>query len=252
MNRNRIKQLLEDLREGKIEVDVAMHGLKNLPYEDLGFSKLDTHRNIRKGFPEVIFCEGKTIDQIITIIAHLMQEEYTIMATRASKKIFDAIRKVRDDAVYHELARMIVIGKRADLKTDRIVLVVTAGTSDIPVAEEAAITCEVMGSPVERLFDVGIAGFQRLLDKRERLYSANVIVVVAGMDGALASAVGGMVGNPVVAVPTSIGYGASFNGLAALLSMLNCCAPGVAVMNIDNGFGGGYYAGLINLMEAKT
>ena len=251
MNKNRIKQLLEDLRDGKIEVDVAMHALKNLPYEDLGFAKIDTHRNIRKGFSEVIFCEGKTIEQIVAIVERFSQNEHTIMATRASKEVFEAISKIRDDAVYHEAARIIVIGKMPNPRTEKIVAVVSAGTSDIPVAEEAAVTSEVMGSPVERLYDIGVAGLHRLLDNREKLFSANVIVVVAGMEGALASVVGGMVDKPVVAVPTSVGYGASFDGLAALLSMLNCCAPGVAVMNIDNGFGAGYYAGLINLMGVK-
>jgi len=251
MNKDKLRKLLGELRDGKIDIDAAMHALKNLPYDDLGFAKIDTHRNIRKGFPEVIFCQGKAIEQIVGIVERFLQNEHTVMATRASKEVYEAISKIHDDAVYHEEARIILIGKDVEKKTDKTVAVVSAGTSDIPVAEEAAVTAEVMGNPVERLYDIGVAGVHRLLDNREKLFSANVIVVVAGMEGALASVVGGMVDKPVVAVPTSVGYGASFEGLAALLSMLNCCAPGVAVMNIDNGFGAGYYAGLINLMGVK-
>lgn len=252
MNKDKIKQLLQDLHDGKIDVDQAMHLLKGFPYEDLGFAKIDTHRGIRRGFPEVIFCQGKTIEQIIAIINRLSESEHLVMATRASKDIFEAVDKVRDDASYHEAARVVLIGRMPEKKTDRSVAVISAGTSDIPVAEEAAVTAEVMGNPVERLYDIGVAGVHRLLDNKEKLFSANVIVVVAGMEGALASVVGGLVDKPVVAVPTSIGYGASFGGIAPLLSMLNSCAPGVAVMNIDNGFGGGYFAGLINLMGEKS
>jgi len=248
MNKDKIKKLLQDVHDGKVDVDRAMHELKAFPYEDLGFAKIDTHRHIRRGFPEVIFCQGKTTEQIVHIINHFAESEQTIMATRAGREVFEAIKKVRTDAAYHETARIILIGKLPENKTDKSVAVVSAGTSDMPVAEEAAVTAEVMGNPVERLYDIGVAGVHRLLDNREKLFSANVIVVVAGMEGALASVVGGMVDKPVVAVPTSVGYGASFKGIAALLSMLNSCAPGVAVMNIDNGFGGGYYAGLINLM----
>lgn len=251
MNKDKIKQLLQDVHDGKIDVERAMHLLKGFPYEDLGFAKIDTHRGVRKGFPEVIFCQGKTIEQIIAIINRFSESEHLIMATRASSDIYEAVRKVHNDAAYFEAARVILVGQMPQKKTDRSIAVISAGTSDIPVAEEAAVTAEVMGNPVDRLYDIGVAGVHRLLDNKERLFRANVIVVVAGMEGALASVVGGLVDKPVVAVPTSIGYGASFNGIAPLLSMLNSCAPGVAVMNIDNGFGGGYFAGLINLMGEK-
>jgi len=252
MNKDSIKKLLQDVHDGRIDIDQAMHVLKGFPYEDLGFAKIDTHRNIRKGFPEVIFCQGKTTEQIVQIISHLAKSEQTVMATRAGQDVYKAVKKVCDDAAYHAEAKIVLIGSVPAAKTDKMVTVVSAGTSDIPVAEEAAVTAEVMGNPVERLYDVGVAGVHRLMDNKEKLFHANVIVVVAGMEGALASVVGGMVDKPVVAVPTSVGYGASFNGIAALLSMLNSCAPGVAVMNIDNGFGGGYYAGLINLMGVKS
>jgi len=251
MDRDKLRQLLEKIKNGKIEIDRALEDLRSLPYDDLGFAKLDTHRDLRRGFPEVIFCEGKSTQQVIAIIRQFSKHGKTIMATRASRELFTDVKKAIPKARYHGTARIIMIGPNPEAKTDKTVAVVSAGTSDIPVAEEAAVTAEVMGNPVERLFDIGVAGMHRLLDNKEKLFSANVIVVVAGMEGALASVVGGMVDKPVIAVPTSIGYGASFKGISALLSMLNSCAPGVAVMNIDNGFGGGYFAGLVNLMGVK-
>jgi NCAIR mutase (PurE)-related protein len=246
MDSERIRELLEQVRRGELGVEDAFSQLKDLPYEDLGFARLDTHRAMRKGFPEVIFCPGKTIEQIGEIFERMARNEGRVMAARASVEAADAIRKKFPQAVYHESARIVTLGKPAGTTGKGTILVISAGTADIPVADEAAVTAETLGSKVERLFDVGVAGIHRLLDRRETLFAANVLVVVAGMDGALPSVVGGLVSRPVVAVPTSVGYGASFGGLAALLTMLNSCAPGVTVVNIDNGFGGGYTAHMIN------
>ena len=248
MDRERIKELLENVKGGKIEVADALRILKSLPYEDLGFAKLDTHRDLRKGFPEVILCRGKTLEQITKTVEGLSSGSNFIMATKANNEVYEAIRNVRTDAIYYETAGIVLIGRKKGETTRKTIIVVSAGTADLPIAEEAAVTAEAMGNTVERLYDVGVAGVHRLLDNREKLFHANVIVVVAGMEGALASIVGGLVDKPVVAVPTSVGYGASFDGLAALLTMLNCCAPGVVVVNIDNGFGAGYFASVINQM----
>ena len=252
MDREKIKELLENVKAGKIDIAEALRSLKSLPYEDLDFAKIDTHRDLRTGFPEVILSEGKTAEQVTGIIGKLLSEDKFVMATKVKKEVYEAIRNVRTDAIYHEIARIVTIGQRNRGKTENTVLVMSAGTSDLPIAEEAAVTAEVMGNTVERLYDVGVAGVHRLLDNREKLFHANVIVVVAGMEGALASIVGGLVDKPVVAVPTSVGYGASFGGLAALLTMLNCCAPGVVVVNIDNGFGAGYFASVINQMGEEA
>ena len=246
MDREKIAELLEKVKTGEIEVTEALRTLKSLPYEDLGFAKIDTHRDLRKGFPEVVLCTGKTLEQITKIVDRLSAGSELIMATKASQEVYEAIRNIRPDAVYHEKAQIVLIGQKKERTTRKTIMVVSAGTSDLPIAEEAAITAEAMGNPVERLYDVGVAGVHRFLDNKEKLFQANVIVVVAGMEGALASVVGGLVDKPVVAVPTSVGYGASFDGLAALLTMLNCCAPGVVVVNIDNGFGAGYVASVIN------
>jgi len=237
MSSDTLRQLLIDVNEGRLAVDVALDKLKSLPYEDLGFAKLDNHRALRKGFPEVVFCQGKTTAQIVEIMLRLVSSNHTILATRAERKVFAAVSAVLEDAVYAELARTIVV-RRGERQVPRgKVLVVTAGTADLPVAEEAAVTAEVMGNEVRRCYDVGVAGIHRLFDKLEMFRWAQVVIVAAGMDGALASVVGGLVEQPVIAVPTSVGYGASFQGLAALLSMLNSCAPGIGVVNIDNGFG---------------
>ena len=248
MDREKVERLLEDVKAGRIEVADALRALKSLPYEDLGFATIDTHRDLRKGFPEVILCKGKTPEQIAQIVERLSSGTQCIMATKANREAYEAIRSVRTDAIYHESAGMVLIGRRKGKAAKNRILVLSAGTADLPIAEEAAVTAEAMGNTVERLYDVGVAGVHRLLGNREKLFQANVIVVVAGMEGALASIVGGLVDKPVVAVPTSVGYGASFNGLAALLTMLNCCAPGVVVVNIDNGFGAGYFASVINQM----
>lgn len=251
MDRKKIRKLLKDIKAGKIEVAEAFRTLKYLPYENLHFAKIDTHRSLRKGFPEAIFCKGKTLEQITKIVKRISSKSEFIIATKADKGIYEAIRSVRQDAVYYETAKIVLIGRRKGKKSKKTILIVSAGTSDQPIAEEAAVTAEAMGNSVERLYDTGVAGIHRLFDNKEKLFNANVIVVVAGMEGALASVIGGLVDKPVIAVPTSIGYGASFKGLAALLSMLNCCAPGVVVVNIDNGFGAGYSAGIINKMGAN-
>jgi NCAIR mutase (PurE)-related protein len=234
------------VQQGDKTIEEAMKALKAFPFEDIGYAKTDSHRALRKGYPEVIYCQGKTVKQVAGIVEKLMDHHRTIIATRATEEIFKAIKKVRSDAVYRDDARLVVIGEKPEPVTEGTILVITAGTSDIPVAEEAAITAESMGNRVERLFDVGVAGIHRLFGHVEQLHAANVVIVVAGMDGALPSIIGGVVDKPVIAVPTSIGYGASFNGLSALLTMLNSCAPGVVVVNIDNGFGAGYMAGMIN------
>jgi len=247
MDRAKLEKVMSDLREGRISVGKAMERMRGLPFEDLGFAKVDTHRSVRKGFPEVVYCPGKTDAQITGIVRKLAANSNVVLATRATAKTYRAVRAaVRDRAVaYHEDAKLIAIGDLPRKRTGRV-LVVTAGTSDIPVAEEAALTAEAMGARVERLTDVGVAGVHRLLNHRKTLEHAKVLVVVAGMEGALPSVVSGLVDRPVIAVPTSVGYGASFDGLAALLAMLNACSPGVAVVNIDNGFGAGYLAAQIN------
>jgi len=251
MDAAKIKKLLKDVKGNKLTIEEAYSKLKHLPFEDLGFAKVDTHRSIRKGFPEVIYCQGKSIPQIKEIVKKLTTNHSNIMATRADAKAFKAIRSVVSKARYHEMARIVTVGngEKACLPAGRAhskVLVITAGTADMPVAEEAAVTAEFLGNRIEKLYDVGVAGIHRLLGNMAKFSDAKVIIVVAGMEGALASVVGGLTDKPVIAVPTSVGYGASFKGLAALLAMLNSCAPGVAVVNIDNGFGAGVMASIIN------
>lgn len=246
MDTDALKSLLENVKSGDVSVEQAMQSLKKLPFEDLGFAKVDHHRNIRNGYPEVIYCEGKTLSQIKQIVERLMENNNNIMATRADRKVFDAIKEIAPEAVYYEAARIVTVKKLDVKKSSKFVAVVTAGTSDIPVAEEAAVTCETMGNMVERVYDVGVAGIHRLFARQDIIMKANVLVVVAGMEGALASVVSGLVDKPVIAVPTSVGYGANFKGLSALLTMLNSCATGIGVVNIDNGFGAGFLAGMIN------
>jgi len=219
-------------------------------FDELGFAKIDNHRAERRGFPEAIFCEGKTPDQVAQIVQKMNEGKSNILATRADAETFEAVKKLTPEAEYHELPRLIVVRKEEITPDpDRYILVMSAGTSDIPIAEEAALTAELMGHRVERVFDVGVAGIHRLFAQQEKIREANVLVVAAGMEGALASVVGGLVSKPVIALPTSIGYGASFGGVAALLGMLNSCAAGVAVVNIDNGFGAGRLAGMMNSMR---
>ncbi len=247
MDRDRIRDLLGRVKSGGMTVEEAMGALRMLPFEDLGFAVTDSHRSLRTGYPEVVYCSGKTIPQICAILKRLAAGHGTIIASRATEEVYDAVKNEIPGARYNADARIIIVGEPVATKTDKSILVISAGTSDIPVAEEAAITAESMGNPVERVFDVGVAGIHRLFENAPRLIGANVIVAVAGMDGALPSVIGGLVDRPVIAVPTSVGYGASFGGIGALLTMLNSCAPGVAVVNIDNGFGAGYMAGMINL-----
>jgi pyridinium-3,5-biscarboxylic acid mononucleotide synthase len=251
MNSQYLKQLLQEVRDGELDLDSAMQRLKTFPYEDLGYAKVDHHRCVRSGVPEVVYCAGKTIAQIKEIISKITAHHCNVLATRAGREVFDAVQEVLPDSQYYEMAR-IIVAKPLPVPKLGNVAVVCAGTSDLPVAEEAAVTAEALGNHVNRFYDVGVSGIHRLLGVCTELYQANVAVVVAGMEGALASVVGGLVACPVIAVPTSIGYGASFGGLAALLCMLNSCASGVSVVNIDNGFGAGYQANLINKMATKT
>ena len=250
MDKERLRILLESVASGAVPVNKALERLEGMPYEDLGFARVDHHRHLRLGVPEVIFGAGKTPEQIIEVAARMLERESNVLVTRTDWPTYEDMRLRFVDAVYHEAARTVTI-LRHPVQHVGLVAVVTAGTTDIGVAEEAAVTAEATGSAVERIFDVGIAGLHRLLSVRPRLAAANAVVVAAGMEGALPSVVGGLVPAPVIAVPTSVGYGASFNGLAALLGMLNSCASNVTVVNIDNGFGAGFVASLINRrMEA--
>lgn len=251
MNTEQLTEILNQFKSGRMDQNTVLDRLKKLPFEDLGYARVDMHRYMRTGVPEVIYAEGKTVEQVQGIATGLTQYYSNIMATRATPEIFEGLQKVDPDCVYHEAARVVVVKPRPVEGVGRIA-VVCAGTSDLPVTEEAAVTAEVLGNRVQRIYDVGVAGIHRLLDSCDELFRANVAVVVAGMEGALASVVGGLVSCPVIAVPTSVGYGASFGGIAALLSMLNSCASGVSVVNIDNGFGAGYQANLINRLAAET
>ncbi len=247
MTRERIEKLLRALQSGRLSLPAALDRFKTLPYEDLGFASIDHHRSLRQGFPEVIFCEGKTRAQIVAIARGLLAKGGPLLATRATADVAKALKKLDRRAQYHDLARTVVIQRKKPVLAGDV-LIVTAGTADVPVAEEARVTAEIMGSRVETLYDVGVAGIHRVLDRHERIRRARALIVVAGMDGVLPSVVGGLVDRPVIAVPTSRGYGASFGGLAALLTMLNSCAAGVGVMNIDNGFGAGVLAHRINVL----
>lgn len=253
MNEPDLRALLEQVATGGVSADEAVERLRLLPFEDLGFAKLDHHRALRTGFPEVIYCESKTPEQVATIAERLRQFAPCVLATRASQAAFAAVQKRCPEAHYNEPARVITLGQPGPCPEGcPSVLVITAGTSDIAVAEEAALVAEAASVPVKRLFDVGVAGIHRLLGHQQLLHEAGVLIVVAGMEGALASVVGGLVSKPVIAVPTSVGYGASFGGVAALLAMLNSCASGMAVVNIDNGFGAGYLAAMICKMVVKA
>jgi NCAIR mutase (PurE)-related protein len=250
MTDHELQRLLEDVRTGAVDPAAAsvrvLHALRAAPFEDLGFARVDTHRAIRQGFPEVILGIGKTPAQIAAIAERIVQRGQTLLVTRATGDAYAAVRAVVPGVVYHEDARAITL-KQGEIPAGRgIVLIACAGTSDLPVAEEAAVSAELMGNSIERLYDVGVAGIHRLLREQQRLEIARVVIVVAGMEGALPSVVAGLIRAPVIAVPTSVGYGASFGGIAALLGMLNSCANGVAVVNIDNGFGAACMASAIN------
>lgn len=246
MNRQNILELLEKVRSGRLSPERGVEQLRNMPFEDLGFARVDHHRTLRQGFPEVIFGVGKKPEHVAGIVKSLLPQKSNILVTRCSPEVFSRIRRVTRKAIYNREARAACVVQDPTLYGEGIIHVVCAGTSDIPVAEEAALTARLMGNEVATTFDVGVAGIHRLLSAREALSKARVIVAVAGMEGALPSVVGGLVSVPVIAVPTSIGYGSSFGGVTALLGMLNSCASNVTVVNIDNGFGAGYVAGLIN------
>ncbi|MGQ9508021.1 MAG: nickel pincer cofactor biosynthesis protein LarB [Thermodesulfobacteriota bacterium] len=249
MEIRKLRILLSKVQKGRVSVEEALAQLKSLPFEDLGHTKVNHHRLLRKGFPEVIFGEGKTSQQILAIIKRMKEKGQNILITRLDEKKARAISKVYPKSEYHPLSRVLTyLSHPIEFIGKGTILIITAGTTDIPVAEEAALTAQFMGNHVETLYDVGVAGIHRLLSQRGVLEKARVLIVVAGMEGALPSVVGGLVDQPVIAVPTSVGYGASFGGIAALLSMLNSCSAGVAVVNIDNGFGAGYMASLINRM----
>lgn len=253
MDRKHLAKLLGQVKDGTVDIDQALDTLRDLPFEDLEFAKIDHHRALRTGFPEVIFCQGKQPDQVAAIIEKLKLTNNNVLATRATPEIYDAVKNTCPSAKYHPMARCVTMENDPGPKFYSPILILTAGTADLPVAEEAAVTAEIMGNTVTRLFDVGVAGIHRLLYHKSTIDQAAVIIVVAGMEGALASVVGGLVDVPVVAVPTSIGYGASFGGLAALLAMLNSCAAGIAVVNIDNGFGAAAMASsIVRLKEGKS
>jgi hypothetical protein len=246
MNSEEMKIFLRSIKNGDISIEDGLDKLKELPYSDLGFAKIDNHRELRVGYPEVIYCEGKTVGQIKDIVKLMLTNDANILGTRASREMYEGVKEVCNGAEYNELARTIVIKKKNVESPGTYIALVTGGTSDIPVAEEAAVTAEIFGNKVERIYDVGVAGIHRLFGNLDVIRHARVVITVAGMEGALTSVVGGLVDKPVIAVPTSVGYGASFKGLAALLSMLNSCSSGVSVVNIDNGFGAGYLASIIN------
>lgn len=242
-----LRELLEKLKDGTVEVDEAIKRLKSLPFEDIGFASIDHHRYLRRGFPEVIYARGKKVEQIIIIIEKMVEKGENVLVTRLANNKARVVKKHFPSSDYYPDSKIFTIAVRPIEKRGKgTILVISAGTADIPIAEEAAITATFMGNDVETLFDVGVAGLHRLLKNKDIIMGASVIVVVAGMEGALPSIVGGLVDKPVIAVPTSTGYGASFRGLSALLGMLNSCAAGVTVVNIDNGFGAGYAASLIN------
>jgi pyridinium-3,5-biscarboxylic acid mononucleotide synthase len=251
MNEDTLRELLQRVRQQQMDIDEALQQLRGLPFADMGFARLDTHRALRSGFPEVVLCSGKRPEQVAAIMQQLAAGPGPILATRADEETFVAVREFLPGAEYHDMACAITYQKAPLTQRPGTILVICAGTADLPVAEEAALTATIMGNQVERLYDVGVAGLHRLLADVERIMAATVLIVVAGMEGALPSVVGGLVRRPVIAVPTSVGYGASFGGLAALLGMLNSCAAGVTVVNIDNGFGAGFAASLINRLYAE-
>jgi NCAIR mutase (PurE)-related protein len=248
MTEQDLRKLLEQVRRGRVSLDEALARLKQLPFEDLGFAKIDHHRALRQGFPEVVYSRGKTAEQVTKIVRGMLGNgsSHNILVTRTDRAIYQRVRRLSRAARFFPLSGAILIRRDKAIRGKGLILVVSAGTSDIPVAEEAAVTAEAMGNRVETVYDVGVAGLHRLLDHREKLAQARVVICVAGMEGALASVVGGLVSAPVIAVPTSTGYGASLGGVAALLAMLNSCAANVSVVNIDNGFGAGCVASVIN------
>lgn len=246
MDKEEIKKLLEDVKDDKINIEAALEQLEDLPFKDLGFAKIDNHREIRVGYPEVIYCAGKTIEQVKEIVKFMLTKNNNILGTRATEEMYNAVKEICGEAEYNKLGRTITIDKKKQPLTESYIAIVAAGTSDLPVVEEAYETAKIFGNKVIKITDVGVAGIHRLFSRLDVIKEAKVVIVIAGMEGALASVIGGLVDKPVIAVPTSVGYGANFGGIAALLSMLNSCASGISVVNIDNGFGAAYNASIIN------
>lgn len=246
MNREEIKNLLEAVKNNEVNIDEALKNLEDLPFKDLGFAMIDNHRELRVGYPEVIYCEGKTPEQVKEITKFMLTKDNNILGTRATEEMYNAVKEICEEAEYNKLGRTITIKKKEEPLTESYIAIVSAGTSDLPVVEEACETAKILGNKVEKITDVGVAGIHRLFSRLEIIRGAKVVIVVAGMEGALASVIGGLVDKPIIAVPTSVGYGANFGGLSALLCMLNSCASGVSVVNIDNGFGAAYNASIIN------
>jgi NCAIR mutase (PurE)-related protein len=249
MNALEVEKLLIEVKNGKTSIEEALATLKNFPYTDLGFARIDHHREMRTGYPEIIYCAGKSVEQVREIFRVMSENENNVIGTRANDEMFEAVRSLSSEAVYYPVARIISMQKKKPEVPVTRIAIITAGTSDMSVAEEAAITAELLGNNVLRIYDAGVAGIHRLVDKLPEIRNCRVIIVIAGMEGALASVVGGLVDKPVIAVPTSIGYGANFGGISALLAMLTSCSTGVTVVNIDNGFGAGFAASMINKME---
>jgi len=246
MNAKEVEKLLTEVKTGETSIEKALEVLKNFPYTDLGFARIDHHREMRTGYPEIIYCAGKSVEQVREIFRVMSDKENNVIGTRANQEMYDAVKSISSKAVFYPMARIISLqNKKPDVPDSRIAII-TAGTSDMPVAEEAAITAELLGNNVLRIYDAGVAGIHRLVDKLPEIRNCRVVIVIAGMEGALASVVGGLVDKPVIAVPTSVGYGANFGGISALLAMLTSCSTGVTVVNIDNGFGAGFAASMIN------
>jgi len=249
MNKKELEILLKEVKSGKKSVDEAVDALKYFPYSDIGFARIDHHRELRTGHPEIIYCAGKTVEQVVGIFKIMAERENSVFGTRANEEMYKAVKKILPEVKYYKEARIVSLRKKDTEVPESKIAIITAGTSDIPVAEEAAVTAELLGNNVVRIYDAGVAGIHRLVDKLPEIRSCRVVVVIAGMEGALASVVGGLVDKPVIAVPTSIGYGANFGGVSALLAMLTSCSSGVTVVNIDNGFGAGFSASMINRMK---
>lgn len=249
MNIKQTEKLLREVSSGETSVEKALEVLKNFPYTDLGFARIDHHRELRTGYPEIIYCAGKTVSQVKDIVRIMSEKENNVIGTRATPEMFEAVKSIIPEAVFYPVARIVSVRKKEPEYPETNIAVITAGTSDMPVAEEAAITAELLGNQVVRIYDAGVAGIHRLVDKLPEIRKCRVIIVIAGMEGALASVVGGLVDKPVIAVPTSVGYGANFGGISALLAMLTSCSTGVTVVNIDNGFGAGFSASMINKLK---
>jgi pyridinium-3,5-biscarboxylic acid mononucleotide synthase len=246
MNAKEVEKLLTEVKSGETSIEKALEVLKNFPYTDLGFARIDHHREMRTGYPEIIYCAGKSVEQVREIFRVMSDKENNVIGTRANEEMFESVKSISSKAVFYPMARIISLQNKKPEVPDSRIAIITAGTSDMPVAEEAAITAELLGNNVLRIYDAGVAGIHRLVDKLPEIRNCRVVIVIAGMEGALASVVGGLVDKPVIAVPTSVGYGANFGGISALLAMLTSCSTGVTVVNIDNGFGAGFAASMIN------